>query len=59
MICSIKKAGIKRYKESNVRNVIVMPQFNPLLTGIKKLVGVFAKSLKIEEIFLLDLTKVR
>jgi putative SbcD/Mre11-related phosphoesterase len=59
MMCKIKKTGIKRYKESNVKKVIIIPPFNQLLTGIKKLVGVFAKSLKIEEIFLLDLTKVK
>lgn len=59
MLCSIKKKGIKRYKENNVKNVIIVPPFNPLLTGIKNLAGPFAKSLKIEEIFLLDLTKVK
>ncbi|MDD5181739.1 MAG: metallophosphoesterase [Candidatus Nanoarchaeia archaeon] len=59
MVCRIKKAGIKRYKESSVKNVIVVPPFNQLLTGIKNLAGVFAKALRIEEIFLLDLTKVR
>jgi hypothetical protein len=59
MMCAIKKAGIKRYKENSVKNVIVVPPFNQLLSGIRKLVGVFAKALRIEEIFLLDLTKVR
>jgi len=59
MICAIKKTGIKRYKESSVKNVVIIPPFNQLLTGIKNLAGPFAKALKIEEIFLLDLTKVK
>jgi len=59
MVCRIKKAGIKRYKEMSVKNAIIIPPFNQLLTGIKRLVGVFAKALRIEEIFLLDLTKVK
>lgn len=59
MICAIKKKGIKRYKENSVKNVIVVPPFNPLLSGIKKLAGVFANAMRIEEIFLLDLTKVK
>lgn len=58
-MCEIKKAGIKRYKENSVKKIIVMPPFNPLLSGIKKLGGVFSKSLRIDEIFLLDLTKVK
>jgi hypothetical protein len=59
IISSLKKSKLKKYKETSVEKVIVVPVFNPLFTGYERLAGPFANALKREEIFLLDLTKVK
>lgn len=55
----INPKKIKRYKEVKWENVIVVPAFNQMLTGYETLTGPLAKSIKKEEILLLDLTKVK
>jgi len=52
---SKKKLG----KETNIEKIIVMPSFNPLVYGQDKIAGPAKKFVRINEILLLDLTKVR
>lgn len=52
---SRKKLG----KETKNERIIVVPSFNPLVYGQDKIAGPAKKFLRIEEILLLDLTKVR
>lgn len=58
-ICSLKKRKLKKYKDISVEKVIIAPVFNPIFTGYEHFAGPFADSLKREEVFLLDLTKVK
>ncbi len=59
IIGTIKKTKLKKYKEINCRKIIVVPSFNKLTSGYEDLTGPLAKAIKKEEIFLLDLTKVK
>jgi putative SbcD/Mre11-related phosphoesterase len=57
MFAKFKKT--KKFKDAKIKRVIVVPCFNPLFIGYSKFVGPFSKAIKIEEIYLLDLTKVK
>jgi hypothetical protein len=49
----------KKYKEAKIENVVVVPCFNALFTGYEKFAGPLSKHLKVDAIYLLDLTKVK
>jgi len=49
----------KGLKDSNIENLVVVPCFNRFFSGYQHFVGPLSKNLKIEEIYLLDLTKVK
>lgn len=49
----------KKFKDSKIENVIVMPCFNHYFSGYQHFMGPLSKSTRIEEIYLLDLTKVK
>ena len=48
---------IKRYKEMNVKKVIVVPSFNEWVLGYKEPIGPLMKYLRIDETLNLDLVK--
>jgi hypothetical protein len=49
----------KTFKDAITENVIVVPCFNQFFSGYEKFMGPLAKNIKIEEIYLLNLTKVK
>jgi hypothetical protein len=49
----------KKFKDSKIENVIVVPCFNPYFSGYQHFMGPLSKSMRIDEIYLLDLTKVK
>ena len=59
MIGSLNKKKMEKYKEISVEKVVVVPVFNQMFTGYEKFVGPFKKALRKDEIFLLDLTKIK
>jgi putative SbcD/Mre11-related phosphoesterase len=59
LISSLNKKKLERYDNITVEKVIVVPVFNQIFTGYEKFAGPLAKALRKQEIFLLDLTKVK
>lgn len=57
MFAKLKKN--KKFKEAKIKQIIVVPCFNPLFMGYSKFVGPFSKAITIEEVYLLDLTKIK
>jgi putative SbcD/Mre11-related phosphoesterase len=58
VIGRIDKSKLKRYAEIRTEKVVIMPPFNKLLYGTKEIAGPLSKAIKVEEILLLDMTRV-
>ncbi len=59
IVGEIKNSKLKKYNQIKIKKVLVVPAFNPLLYGYKGVAGPLSKAIKIKEIYLLDLTKVK
>jgi putative SbcD/Mre11-related phosphoesterase len=59
IIGKLNPKKLKGYEKIECEKVVVVPAFNKFFSGYGKFVGPLAKALKLNEIYLLDLTKVK